>query len=261
MTGTVRALVERRELLYILAWRELIVKYKQSVMGILWAILMPALIVAAGIVVKLAFASVSGEPLNMTDIANLLVKAVPWAFFVSSIRFATNSLVANRELVTKVYLPREIFPVASVLSQFVDFAVAALVLTVVLAVARVGVSLELVWVPFLVGVLLLLCIGFGILLSAASLFFRDVKYLVEAVITFAVFFTPVFYDVAIFGRWAHILMLNPVAPILEGLSAAVVYHRTPPLGWVAYSTGAAVVLWLLSNTVFRKLEPYFAESI
>jgi ABC-type polysaccharide/polyol phosphate export permease len=98
-------------------------------------------------------------------------------------------------------------------------------------------------------------------LSAASLFFRDVKYIVEAVITFAVFFTPVFYDVAIFGRWADLLMLNPVAPILEGLSAVVVYHRPPPLGWIAYSTGAVVVVWLVSNSVFRKLEPYFAESI
>src|SRR6266446_1471999 len=139
MTGTVRELVERRELLYLLVWRELIVKYKQSVMGILWAILMPAVIVAAGIVVKFAFAFVSDQTLNATDIASVAVKAVPWAFFVSSIRFATNSLIANRELVTKVYLPREIFPVASVLSQFVDFAVAAVVLTIVLAVMRVGV--------------------------------------------------------------------------------------------------------------------------
>src|SRR4029077_17258936 len=208
MTGTVRTLVERRELLYLLVWRELIVKYKQSVMGLLWAILMPALIVTAGIVVKFAFASVAGQPLNATDIANVAVKAVAWAFFVSSIRFATNSLVANRELVTKVYLPREIFPVASVFSQFVDFGIAAVVLTAVLAVARVGVSLQLAWVPLLVALLLLHCIAFAILLSAASLFFRDVKYIVEAVITFAIFFTPVFYDIAIFGRWANILMLN-----------------------------------------------------
>ncbi len=261
MTGTVRELVERRELLYLLVWRELIVKYKQSVMGILWAILMPAVIVAAGIVVKFAFAFVSDQTLNATDIASVAVKAVPWAFFVSSIRFATNSLIANRELVTKVYLPREIFPVASVLSQFVDFAVAAVVLTIVLAVMRVGVSLQLAWVPLLVCLLLLLCMGFGILLSAASLFFRDVKYIVEAVITFAIFFTPVFYDVATFGRWADVLMLNPVAPILEGLTAAVVYHRTPPLGWIAYSTGAVVVVWLVSNAFFQKWEPYFAESI
>src|SRR6266849_1332788 len=261
MTRVLHELVARRDLLYILVWRELIAKYKQSVMGILWAILMPALIVTAGIVVKFAFASASGEKLAATDIATVAVKAVPWAFFVASLRFATNSLVANRELVTKVYLPRQIFPVASVLSQFVDFGIATVVLAVMLTVLRVGVSVQLVWVLPLVCLLLLLCIGLAILLSAASLFFRDVKYIVEAVITFAIFFTPVFYDVTLFGRWADLLMLNPVAPILEGLSAAVVYHRAPPLAWIAYSTGALAVVWLLGNAFFQKMEPYFAESI
>ena len=261
MTRVLRELLARRDLLYLLVWREVVVKYKQSMMGVLWAILMPALIVTAGIIVKFAFASASGQALDATDIANVAVKAVPWAFFVASIRFATGSLVANRELVTKVYLPRDIFPVASVLAQFVDFGIATVVLVVVLSIMRVGVSLQLVWVLPLVMLLLLLCIGLGILLSAASLFFRDVKYIVEAVITFAIFFTPVFYDITLFGRWANLLMLNPVAPILEGLSAAVVYHRAPPLAWIAYSTGALAVVWLLSYAFFRKMEPYFAESI
>src|SRR5713101_5414887 len=119
MTRVLHELVARRDLLYILVWRELIV--------------------TAGIVVKFAFASASGEKLAATDIATVAVKAVPWAFFVASLRFATNSLVANRELVTKVYLPRQIFPVASVLSQFVDFGIATVVLAVVLTVLRVGV--------------------------------------------------------------------------------------------------------------------------
>jgi ABC-type polysaccharide/polyol phosphate export permease len=261
MTTTVRELLRRRELLYIIVWREIAVKYKQSMMGFLWAILMPGLIVMAGVVVKYAFASVSGKPVDATDIASVSVKAIPWAFFVSSIRFATSSLIANRDLVTKIYLPREVFPVASVLSQFVDFAVAAVLLTIVLAIARVGVSVQLAWVPVLVLLLLVLSLGLAILLSAASLFFRDVKYLVDAVITFAIFFTPVFYDLDVFGRWADVLMLNPVAPILEGLSAAVVYHRSPHLGWMAYSTGAVTAIWLLSNAFFRRMEPYFAESI
>ena len=107
----------------------------------------------------------------------------------------------------------------------------------------------------------MLCIGLGIFLSAASLFFRDVKYMVEAIITFAIFFTPVFFDVAMFGRWAEILMLNPVAPILEGLSAAVVYHRPPPVGWVAYSAATAALICVLANAFFHRMEPYFAETI
>jgi homopolymeric O-antigen transport system permease protein len=260
-TTTVGKLLQRRELVYMLAWREIAIKYKQSVMGVLWAILMPALIVMSGIIVKFAFASVSGEPLNRQDVAIVSVKAIPWAFFVASLRFATNSLIMNRDLVTKVYLPREVFPVASVLSQLVDFGVATVLLAAVLAIARVGVSVQLVWVPLLVGLLVVLCVGLGIFLSAASLFFRDVKYLVEAVITFAIFFTPIFYDVAIFGRWADALMLNPVAPILEGLSAVVVLHRPPPLGWVAYSAVVVALVWVTANAFFRKMEPYFAESI
>ena len=261
MTAIARDVARHRELLYILVWREITVKYKQSVMGVLWAILMPALIVTAGIVIRYAFASVAGRQLDATHVANVSVKAVPWAFVVSSLRFATQSLVTNRDLVTKIYLPREMFPIASVTSQLVDFAIASSLLVVVLALAHVRLSVELLWVPVLVLVLVLLCIGLALFLSAASLFFRDVKYLVEAVITFAIFFTPVFYDVTIFGRWADVLMLNPVAPILEGLSAAVVYHQPPPIGWVAYSAGvSAVVLWL-SGTFFRKLDPYFAESI
>ena len=261
MTGTLRELMQRRELLYILVWREIAVKYKQSVMGFLWAILMPGLIVLAGVVVKYAFASVSGTPLNGTDIANVSVKAVPWAFFAASLRFATASLIGNRELVTKVYLPREIFPVASVTAQFVDFCVASVLLAGVLIIARVGISVQVLWVPVLVVLLALLCMGLGVFLSAASLFFRDVKYLVEAVITFAIFFTPVFYDTASVGRWGHLLMLNPVAPLLEGLSAVIVYHRAPPLAWLGYSAAVTLLIWFLSNAFFRKMEPYFAETI
>jgi ABC-type polysaccharide/polyol phosphate export permease len=261
MGNTVRELVQRRELLYMLAWREIAIKYKQSVMGFLWAILMPALIVTAGVVVRYAFASMAGGTVSTLDIANVSVKAIPWAFFVASLRFATNSLVSNRDLVTKIYLPREVFPVASVASQLVDFGVASALLIPVLAFLQVGVSVYLVWVPLLVVLLVLLCVSLGIFLSAASLFFRDVKYIVEAVITFAIFFTPVFYDAASFGRWTHLMMLNPVAPILEGLSAAVVYHRLPPVGWVTYSAGFVTVVWLGATAFFRKMEPYFAESI
>lgn len=261
MTATIRELVRRRELLYILVWREIVIKYKQSIMGVAWALFIPALVVGAGILVRYAFARMSGVPLDATAVASVSVKAIPWAFFVASLRFATNSLISNRDLVTKVYLPREVFPIASVVSQLVDFVVAAAILTIVLAIAQIGWSVQLLWVPVLVTMLVLLCMGLGIMLSAASLFFRDVKYLVEAVMTFAIFFTPVFYDAAEVGRWATLLMLNPVAPILEGLSAVVVHQRLPPVDWIVYSAGVTAGVWLLANAMFRRLEPYFAESI
>lgn len=261
MRFRVRELIARRELLYMIAWREVKIRYKQSVMGFLWAILMPALIVSAGILVKFAFAQLSGDPLGREEIAIVSVKAVPWAFFVAAIRFSSLSLISNANLVQKIYMPREIFPAASILSQLVDLCVAAAVLTVILAVIRIGVTIQLLWVPVLLVLLILLSTGIGIFLSAAGLFFRDVKYLVEVFVTFAIFFTPVFYEVSVFGDWANLLMLNPVAPILEGLGAVVVFHRPPPEGWLIYSAAVSVIGCLGSLVLFKRMEPYFAESV
>ena len=261
MRTSVGKLVARRDLLYMLTWREIRIKYKQSVMGMMWAILMPIVIVAAGIVVRAGFSMLSGHPLEAGDVASVMVRAVPWAFFVSSIRFGTMSLIANTNLVTKIALPREVFPIAAMLSQLVDFVVASLVLIVALAILHVGVSVQLIWLPWLIAMLVLLTTGLSFVLSAASLFFRDVKYLVEITITFAIFFTPVFYETKMFGRWANLLLLNPIAPLLEGISDVVVRHTAPSLPWVAYSTLCAVAVLVGGIAVFQRLEPYFAESV
>jgi ABC-type polysaccharide/polyol phosphate export permease len=252
---------KRRELLYMITWREIRIKYKQSVMGMLWAIFMPATIVLAGIVIRYGFSLVSHTPVAVSDVATVSVRAVPWAFFVSSLRFATSSLITNTSLVTKIYLPREIFPIAAVCSQLVDFAIASVVLAIVLAILGVGVSVEILWVPVLVAVLVLFVVGLSLLLSAGGLFFRDVKYLVEVILTFAIFFTPVFYDAAMLGRWASILMLNPLSPLLEGFSNVVVQHVPPPLPWLAYSAAVSLVLLFGAGLTFQRLEPYFAESV
>ncbi len=261
MRTSVGKLVARRDLLYMLTWREIRIKYKQSVMGMMWAILMPIVIVAAGIVVRAGFSMLSGRPLVADDVASVMVRAVPWAFFVSSIRFGTMSLIANTSLVTKIALPRQVFPVAAMLSQLVDFVVASLVLIVALAVLHVGVSMQLVWLPWLIAMLVVLTTGLSIVLSAASLFFRDVKYLVEITITFAIFFTPVFYETKMFGRWATVLLLNPIAPLLEGISDVVVRHTAPSLPWLGYSSVCAVAVLLSGIAIFQRLEPYFAESV
>lgn len=261
MSATLGEVFARRDLLYLLAWREIRLKYKQSVMGMLWAVLMPTVIVSAGVVVRYGMSVVSGTPIQMADIASVSVRSVPWAFFVASLRFSTSSLISNANLLTKIYLPREIFPMASILSQLMDFAVASAVLVLGLAVLRVGVSVELLWVPVFVVILVAFAAGLGIGLSAASLFFRDVKYIVEIVLTFAIFFTPVFYEASLFGKWERWLLLNPVAPILEGLSAAIVARRSPDPGWTAYSAVVALLTLAGALVMFRRLEPYFAENV
>src|SRR5262245_39104423 len=230
-------------------------------MGMLWAVFMPSVIVGAGFIVRLAFAKVSGNPLSLSELASVAVKAAPWAFFVSALRFGTNSLVANTTLVTKIYLPRLVFPLAAVVSQLFDFAVAVIVVSVFLVIAGVGLSVNVFWVPLLIAILITLSISLAIVFAAASLFFRDVRYIVEVILTFAIFFTPVFYDSSLLGNWAPVLLVNPVSPLLEGLSESVILHRSPSLFWVSYSFLFTVVLFGAAVTMFRKLEPFFAESI
>jgi ABC-type polysaccharide/polyol phosphate export permease len=261
MFATTRSLFAKRDLLYMLTWREIVIKYKQSIMGLLWAIFMPMIIVTAGVFVRAAIAFLTNKPLASADVAAVAVKAVPWAFVVASLRFATNSLISNANLVTKIYMPREIFPLSSILSQTVDFGVACVPLAIILALSGVGVSIHLLWLPVLVLTMVAVVTAFGILLSAGALFFRDVKYLVEVVLTFAIFFTPVLYDAQLVGQWQSVLMLNPIAPILEGFAAVVVRHEQPDLAWLTYSAvigfgGVAAAL-----VVFERLDPFFAESI
>ena len=254
-------ILQYRDLLFMLTWRDIKIRYKQSVMGFLWAILMPVLIVGSGLIVTVAFSTISGRPVNSDDVLAVAVKAVPWAFFVAAIRFATNSLVMNKELVTKIYFPREILPVASVLANLFDFAVAASVLAIVFAAMRVGVSVNLLWLPVLLGLLILLTGGLALLLSCANLFFRDVKYLVEVLLTYGIFFTPVFYSASKLGKWGPVVLLNPVSPILEAINDVVVGRRPPDTTWLAYSAvwavGGSVIAW----TIFRKAESAFAEKI
>ena len=250
-----------RDLLYMLTRRDIVIKYKQSIMGLMWAIFMPMLIVSAGMLVRYAFSKLSGKPITMQDISAVSVKAVPWAFFVASIRFATTSLISNANLVTKTYFPRALFPIAATLSQFFDFVVASVTLIFLLGIAQVGISMQLLWVPVLVGFLFMFVLSLGILLSALALFFRDVKYLVEIILTFGIFFTPVFYEVGMFKEWAPVLLLNPIAPILEGLYACIVRHEAPAVWWVAYSAVCSISALFFSFRVFKSLEPAFAESI
>jgi len=211
--------------------------------------------------VRYAYAMVSHAPLKTTDIAGVAIKAVPWAFVVSSIRFACNSLTNNHNLVTKIYFPKEIFPMAAVLASLFDFGVAFTALVIILTVIKIGVSVYLLWVPVLLATLLILIIGIGMIVSAASLFLRDVKYIVEIFLTFGIFFTPVFYDTRMFGARGKWLMLNPVAPLLEGLSATIAHHESPDLQWYMYSLVFSLAAFLSGYLLFKHLEPAFAESI
>lgn len=261
MITKLRELYSYRELLFMIIIRDIKVRYKQSLMGFFWAVLMPMLIVLAGIMVRYAYAVASHNPFSTTDFATIAIRSVPWAFLVSSIRFSCQSLTGgNQNLVTKVYFPKEILPIASVLSQLFDLFIASIVLLLLMIATKTGLNFQTVWFVPLLGILILLALGIGLLVSAGNLFFRDVRYIVEIFLTFAIFFTPVFYDVSMFGEQGRWLLLNPVAPLMEGFSS-IVRGQTPNWWWAAYSLAFGALLGVLAYSLFKKLEPAFAESI
>ena len=261
MKEELQELYKYRELLYVLTYRDIRVRYKQSIMGFLWAVLMPVLIVLSGVVVRFAYAIAAHASLQKADIAAVAVKSLPWAFLVSSIRFACLSLTNNRELVTKIYFPKEIFPIAAILASLFDLLVASSALTIFLVLLRIGWSEYLAWAPLLMLTIVLIATGIGMAVSAASLYFRDVKFIVEVFLTFGIFFTPVFFDVSMFGSKGKWLLLNPISPLLDGLGASVARHQSPNLPWLAYSLIFALFTLAGGYVFFKHLEPGFAESI
>jgi homopolymeric O-antigen transport system permease protein len=253
-------LYRHRELLGVIAGRDIKVRYKQSLMGYLWAVFMPLLIVFSGVVVRYAYAIASGKPLSMADVLAVSVKAVPWAFLVSTIKLSCQSLIGNTNLVTKVYFPKEILPIAAALSQLFDFFIAVSAMVIVFIVFRVHLTVHVLWAIPLLITMLLLAVGIGLFVSAGSLFFRDVKYIVDTIVTFAIFFTPVLYEVKMLGPKGRWLLLNPAAPVLEGF-ASVIRGQVPSYGWLLYSFLFAVATVVCGYLVFKRVEPAFAESV
>lgn len=266
-----------RELTYQLTLRDIRIRYKQAVMGFAWAILMPALIVAAGALVRYAMAYLSGSDVEVGAIAGMAVKALPWAFFVGAIGFATSSLVGNLSLITKIYFPREVLPLSSTLAQTFDSSIGVISLVPILPLLGVSYGWTVLWAPYLAVVLFLFTLGTALLLGCANLFFRDVKYIVQVLLTFGIFFTPVFFEPSMFGELgSKLMMLNPLSPVLEGLRLSVVeghdlLHTLTSTGaggevllewspwYLAYGSIVAVAMLVVGALVFHRFERVFAE--
>ncbi|MDP2923084.1 MAG: ABC transporter permease [Candidatus Omnitrophota bacterium] len=256
-----KRLINYRDLLFMLTFRDIKIRYKQAVMGFVWAIFMPIMAVLAGILVKKAISVVSGKPMDFAGVITISVKVLPWTFFISATRFAVQSLVGNNNLVTKIYFPKEVLPFSSILACLFDFFIAASALTVILIFAHIGASIYLLWLPILLFFLVLFTSGLGLLLSSANLFFRDVKYIVEIILMFGIFFTPVFYEASTFGKWKALLLLNPVGSNLEAINKVVVLHMMPDIFWLCYTGIWSISIFFVGLAIFRKAEPLFAENI
>jgi len=261
LAESLKEVVHYRDLLYMLTWRDIKARYKQSMMGFFWALLMPLLIVGAGVLVRIVFLMSSGNHINFLDLASIALKSLPWAFFVSAIKFATNSLVGNVNLVTKIYFPREVLPLAAVLASLFDTAIASSLIIILLVFGKVGVTIHLLWAPVILGLIILFTAALALFLSCANLFFRDVKYLVDILLTFGIFFTPVFYEARTMGKWAPLLLLNPLGSLLEALNTTIIRHQGPSLPWLAYAASCAILGLFAAWRIFDRAEASFAESI
>jgi ABC-type polysaccharide/polyol phosphate export permease len=238
-------LLDHRDLLLQLASRDVRVRYKQAVMGFAWAILTPLLLVGAGTLMRIAVATMAGVQLEMSEVGSIALKSFPWAFFAGAVGFAVQSITGNISLVTKIYFPRAVLPLGVVTAHLFDLAIGAATLLVVLPFLGAALTPALLWVPVLVLLLVMFTAGTGVFLACANLFFRDVKYITQVLLTFGVFFTPVLFDAVSFGaKGARILMLNPLSPIFEGLRLSVMegHNLLTPLTVVARS-GAVVPVW------------------
>jgi len=261
MTKMLHEIFKYRDLLFMLIKRDIRVRYKQAAMGFLWAIFMPVVAVMAGIVIKKAMAIISGKPIELSGVVSVSVKVLPWTFFISAIKFSVQSLVSNSNLVTKIYFPKAVLPLASIGACVFDFLLAITVLTILLTIVQIGVSIYLLWIPFLIICLFLLTAGLGLLLAAANLFFRDVRYIVEVILMFGIFFTPVFYSAATFKEWGTLLLINPIGSIIECINTAVVLQQMPDVIWLSYAGISSLGMFLVGMKIFHEQEPLFAENI
>jgi lipopolysaccharide transport system permease protein len=265
-----------RDLLHQLTLRDIRIRYKQAVMGFGWSVFMPIMVVLSGALVRFAMALVSGGKLDVADVAGLAVKALPWSFFVGTIGFATTCLTANMHLVSKVYFPREVLPLSATIAQCFDTLIGLATLTLLLPFLGVRPSMALLWVPVLLLVLVLFTAAAALFLSCANLFFRDVKYIVQVMLTFGIFFTPVFFEPAMLGaRGSRLVMLNPLSPILEGMRLAIVEHHNLLVPIAETAKGGIVwdpmylgysALWgvgglLVASLIFHRSEFIFAEYV
>ena len=248
-----------RELLYQMTARDLLLRYKQTVMGFAWAMLMPILNTAIFCIVFMRVAPIQ-TPVAYPLFAycGLLV----WNFTASALRFSVTSLTSNTNLVTKVYFPREIFPFSAVAVSFVDYAVGATVLVAMMIFYRVTPSSAILLLPMVIAVHAMFNAALALLLAMANLFYRDVKYLFEVFLTVWMFASAVVYPVEAAGGWLGALIrANPMTGIVEAYRSVLLYGAAPDPFSFGWTTGLTLVLLPSAWLLFHRCEFRFAENI
>lgn len=255
----VRELWEYRELAYFLVWRDLKVRYKQTVLGVAWAALQPLVTV---IIFSVVFGRLADLPSDTVPYPVFTLAALlPWQLFSSAFSSAANSVVGSASLVSKVYFPRLIVPIASVLTTLVDFGVWVILLVALMIWYGIAPTVHVVWLPFLTLVALGVAFGIGLWVAALNVRYRDVRYLLPFVLQVWLFATPVAYSLELVPReWRLWYGLNPLVGVVQGFRWALLGSEAP---------GALLLITVLITAIligfgayyFRRTEDYFADLI
>jgi lipopolysaccharide transport system permease protein len=260
VTPNLRDLWRYRELLFFLTWRDVKVRYKQTALGAAWAVLQPLLTMLIFTVIFGHFAKVQtgSVPYPVFSYCGLL----PWMFFAYALQQSSNSLVGSANLISKVYFPRLVIPIASTLSGIMDFAISFLVLLVLMAAYRVAPGPAIVTLPLFLLLALAAALAVGIWLSALNVQYRDVRYVVPFLTQIWLYATPVAYPASMFsGKWHVIVALNPMTGVVEGFRWALLGSTPLDVFSTAVSACVTVVALIGGLFYFRRMERQFADVV
>jgi lipopolysaccharide transport system permease protein len=249
-----------RELLYFFTWRDLKVRYKQTFIGIVWALIQPftTMIVFTVFFGHLAKIPSDGVPYPIFVYTGLLF----WQFFSDALGETAGSLVSNQAIITKVYFPRLILPISSVMTKLVDFGIAAFILVAMMVYyGFVPHLMSLVVIPLALIITFLCAVGAGLILAAINVKYRDVRYALPFFMQLLIFVTPVIYPASIAGKYSKFLAINPMTGVIQAVRAAIL--GTTPVNWtlLGLSFLASIILILVGVYVFKKVERYFADVV
>lgn len=256
----IKRLLPYKHLLVVFIWREFTIRYRQSIFGVLWAILQPLSMMLLftflfSVVIK---HKVSDYPYVLFFYSG----ALPWTFFSSSLNFAINSLVNHRSLITKIYFPREIIPIAGVAVSFIDFCIASVIYIALLGIYKIAITLNILWSFPLLLLLLVFTVSLSLLFSALNVYFRDVKLASRFLLQLWFFATPVFYSVdKIPMKWKIILFLNPLTFIVEGFRRVTLEARGVIWWQFLFEAIVVSIFYGLCYRVFSKIEREMADVI
>jgi lipopolysaccharide transport system permease protein len=255
-----RELWEYRELLYFLTKRELLIRYKQSIFGVSWAVLQPLAyaFIFALFFGRLAKVPSEGVPYTVFALAGL----VPWLFNAQGVSGSAESLIRDSNLLTKVYFPRLVLPISKVFSFLIDLLIALGVLGLFVAIYGVSPSIGLVLLPFFLLLAFATSAAIGMFLGALNVAYRDVIVVVPLLVQLWLFMTPVIYPASlIHGAWQYVYALNPMVSVIEGVRWGFLSTPAPPVGGVAISAAAAVLLLAFAIVYFGRTERFFADIV